>query len=114
LSLDVVIGERLSVHKLLSFKEEPLLVLNLCLQIANLVSKLHPVPVPDGLASSRECLDGNLHAATRTEVVNKVQGRMMLNLVKAKFALFIKSAAVELDGSTWSAMVLLVRVCTLI
>jgi hypothetical protein len=69
------------------------LVLNLCLEIANLVSKLHLEP--DGLATSsaRECFHGNLHAIiTRT---TEVQGRMMLNLVKTKLALVIKSAAVK-------------------
>jgi len=90
--LDIVIGERLSIHKLLSFKEEPLLVLNLGLQIPNLVSKLHLEP--DGLAAMEwECLHGNLHAITRTEV--KVQCRMVLNLVRAKLALIIKSAAIK-------------------
>jgi len=83
-SLDVVTGERLSIHKLLCFKQEPLLVLNLCLdQIANLVSKLHLEA--DGLASW-DSLHGNLHAATWTEV--KVQGRMV-DLVKGKLALLI-------------------------
>ena len=89
---DTVIGERLPVHKLLSVKEEPLLVLNLCLQITNLVSKLHLEP--NGLVAMEwECLHGNLHAITRTEV--KVHCRMVLNLVRPKLALIIKSAAIK-------------------
>ena len=90
--MDIVIGERLLINKLLSVKEEPLLVLNLCLQIANRVSNLHFEP--DGLAAREwECLHGNLHAITRTEV--KVQCRMVLNLVRGKLTLAIKSAAVK-------------------
>lgn len=83
--LDTVIGERLPIYKLLSVQEEPLLVLNLGLDIANRVSNLHLEP-DDGL----ECLHGNLHsaaaAATMWTTKVKVERRIIVNVVRAKFA----------------------------
>merc|ERR1719384_2592739 len=85
LLLDVVVREGSSILKLLSSKDQPLLVwgnsllvLNLGLDILNGVRGLHLQG--DGLAS--QGLDKDLHSSSQPE--NQVEGRFLLDVVVRK------------------------------
>ena len=107
-------------HKAAAVKDDPLLVLYLCLDITDCIRWVYLKG--DGLAVE------HLHANLRAEV--EVLGSVVLDLiVVSKCSIILELVASQeealvatnlspdmsdrvSDGSTWSAMVLLVRVCT--
>ena len=96
LLLDVVVGECATIFKLLTSKDQALLVgwdaflvLNLALDIVDGVTRLDFKG--DGLAS--ESLDKDLHAAAETE--DQVQGRFLLDVVVAQGSAILELLAGE-------------------
>ena len=91
LLLDIIIRKRMSLLKLLPSKNQtllirrnPLLILNLALDIVDGIRRLNLQG--NRLASQR--LDENLHATTETE--DKVKGRLLLDIVVGEGAAVFK------------------------
>jgi hypothetical protein len=91
LLLDIIIRKRTSILKLLPSKNQtllirrnPLLILNLALDIVDGIRRLNLQG--NRLASQR--LDENLHATTETE--DKVEGRLLLDIVVREGAAVFK------------------------
>ena len=96
LLLDVVVREGTAIFKLLTSKDETLLVgrntllvLNLLLDIVNSIRRFDL----EGNRLAREGLDEDLHTATETE--HEVEGGLLLNVVVRKSAAVFKLLARE-------------------